>query len=108
MEEISSYIQTEDKEKRKRLAKIHFYIYTAILFAISVAIAAVVKDIEDVFSIVGSIAANAISFIFPSLFYFFLIRKKNKPRKKHFYVAGFVFMFFIPFGIFSVVTKIIY
>lgn len=108
VEEISSYLQTEDKEKRKKIAKIHFYVYTAILLAVAVAIAVVVDDIEDVFSIVGSIAVNAIAFIFPSLFYFFLVRKKDKPRKVHFYIAGFIWMFFIPLGIFSVITKIIY
>lgn len=90
------------------MAKIHFYIYTAFLFVIAVIIAVFVKDIEDVFSIVGSIAANALSFILPSMFYFFLVLKKNKSRKAHFYIAGFVFVFFIPFGIFSMMTKIIY
>lgn len=86
----------------------HFYIYTAVLFVIAVVIAIFVKNIEDVFSVVGSIAANALSFILPSMFYCFLIMKKNKTRKPHFYIAGFVFIYFIPFGIFSMMTKIVY
>lgn len=107
VEEISSYIVNENKEKRKKIAKIHFYVYTILLFLIIVGIAVAVDNIEDVFSVVGSIASNAISFIFPSMFYFFLVKKKNKTRKVHFYIAGVIFIFFIPFGIFSMVTKIV-
>jgi amino acid permease len=105
VEEISSYIQTEDKIKRKRKAKILFIIYTILLFAFAIAIAASVNDIEDVFNVVGAIASNAISFIFPPMFYLLLIRKKEKPRKIHYYISWVLFVFFIPFGIFSVITK---
>lgn len=97
----------ENKEKRKKIAKVHFYVYTLILFLIIVGIAIAVDNIEDVFSVVGSIASNAISFIFPSMFYFFLVKKKNKTRKFHFYLAGVIFIFFIPFGIFSMISKIV-
>lgn len=64
-----------------------------------------VEDIEDVFNVVGAIASNAISFIFPSMFYVFLILKKKKPKKVHYYISFALFVFFIPFGIFSVVSK---
>jgi len=80
-------------------------IYTLLLFAFAIAIAASVKDIEDVFNVVGAIASNAISFIFPPMFYALLIRKKDKPRKLHYFISWTLFVFFIPFGIFSVVTK---
>lgn len=69
------------------------------------AIAIAVDDIEDVFNIVGAIASNAISFIFPAMFYMLLVRKKNKPRKLQYYISVALFIFFIPFGIFSVVSK---
>lgn len=62
-------------------------------------------DIEDVFNVVGAIASNAIAFIFPSMFYMFLILKKKKPKKLHYYISVALFFFFIPFGIFSVISK---
>lgn len=62
-------------------------------------------DIEDVFNVVGAIASNAIAFIFPSMFYMFLILKKKKPKKLHYYISVGLFFFFIPFGIFSVISK---
>ena len=69
------------------------------------AIAIAVDDIEDVFNIVGAIASNAIAFIFPAMFYMLLVQKKNKPKKLHYYISVVLFAFFIPFGIFSVVSK---
>ena len=91
--------------KRKKRAKFLFVIYTIILFAFIITIAAAVDDIEDVFNIVGAIASNSINFIFPAMFYMLLIRKKNKPKKMQYYISVGLFCFFIPFGIFSVVSK---
>ncbi len=91
--------------KRKKQAKFLFVIYTVILFVFIIAIAAAVDDIEDIFNVVGAIASNAINFIFPAMFYMFLIRKKNKPKKIKYYISVGLFCFFIPFGIFSVVSK---
>jgi predicted neutral ceramidase superfamily lipid hydrolase len=54
---------------------------------------------------VGAIASNSIAFILPSMFYVLLIRKKGKQKKPQYYIAFVAFCFFIPFGIFSVVTK---
>jgi amino acid permease len=91
--------------KRKKQAKFLFVIYTIILFVFIIAIAAAVDDIEDIFNVVGAIAANAINFIFPAMFYMFLIRKKNKPKKMQYSISVGLFCFFIPFGILSVVSK---
>lgn len=90
------------------MAKIHFIIYTIVLFLIIVGIAFSVDDVEIVFNVVGAVASNAISFIFPSMFYFMLVVKKNKPKKPYFYLAAFLWIFFIPFGIFSVITKFLH
>lgn len=105
VEEISSYIQTTDRAQRKKKANIYFLIYTFVLYGIAVGIAIAVDDIEDVFNIVGAIASNAIAFIFPSLFYFMMVRRKNKPKRWHYYAALACFCFFVPFGIFAVVSK---
>ena len=90
---------------RKRKAQLLFYVYTAILYAVAIGIAIAVDDIEDVFNLVGAIASNAIAFIFPSLFYFTLVKRKNKEIRPQYYAAWVVFVFFIPFGIFAVVSK---
>jgi Mn2+/Fe2+ NRAMP family transporter len=68
-------------------------------------ISATVNDISNVFNIVGAISLNSIAFIFPPMFYIFLVKKKNKKRKLHYYVAWFLFCCFIPFGIFSVLIN---
>jgi hypothetical protein len=54
---------------------------------------------------VGAIASNAISFVFPPLFYFSLIIKKKKQRKTQFYISIAIFSFFLPFGVASVIIK---
>ena len=48
------------------------------LYIAAVAIAIAVDDIEDVFNLVGAVASNAIAFIFPSMFYVFLVNRKGK------------------------------
>jgi hypothetical protein len=68
-------------------------------------IAPTVDNIEDVFNVTGALAANATAFIIPPLFYVLLIHKKNKPRKIQYYLSAVMFLFFIPFGIFSVVNN---
>ena len=55
-----------------------FYLFTFILYAVAIGVAIAVDDIEDVFNIVGAVAANAISFIFPGIFYYLLVKRKNK------------------------------
>ena len=55
--------------------------YILILFGIIVLLAIAVPDIEEVFSFVGSTAANGLSFLLPSLFYLKLASKYGKLRK---------------------------
>ena len=80
-------------------------LYTFILYLVVITIAILVDDIEDIFNLVGAIAANALSFILPSLFYVMLVKKKSKKVRIQFYAAQMCFIFFIPFGIFAVVSK---
>ena len=67
--------------------------------------ALVIQDIEDVFNVAGAISANSITFILPTMFYIFLILKKKKEKKIQYYVAWGVFVFSIPFGVFSVAAN---
>jgi hypothetical protein len=41
------------------------------------------------------------------MFYILLIYKKKKVKKIHFYIAVCLFVFFIPFGVLSVLIKLI-
>ena len=77
------------------------------LYLIAIGVAMAVDDIEDVFNIVGAVAANAISFIFPSLFYITLVKRKKRPVTYRYYLSLAVFVFFIPFGIFAMISNII-
>ena len=76
-----------------------FYLFTFILYAVAIGVAIAVDDIEDVFNIVGAVASNAISFIFPGLFYFVMIKRKNKEKNVKYYLSIVLVCFFIPFGI---------
>jgi amino acid permease len=78
---------------------------TILIFIFIFIISIIVNDIQNVFNVIGAISSNLLGFIFPPMFYIFLIRKKNKPRKMHYHAAWILFILFIPFGIFSVVTK---
>ena len=81
--------------------------FTFILYAVAIGVSIAVDDIEDVFNIVGAVASNAISFIFPGLFYWMMIKRKNKEENIRYYLSIFIVCFFIPFGIFAVVSNII-
>lgn len=82
-------------------------IYTLILFSAAIGIAIGVGNIEDVFNLVGAIASNAIGSIFPCMYYYLLIKFKNKVKTYNYYIAMVLFYFFIPFGVFSVVSNYI-
>lgn len=66
-----------------------------------------VDDIDNVFDIVAAITANGINFVFPALFYFMLVRRKNKDKNWKYYAALAIFGFFIGFGVFTVVMEFI-
>ena len=78
-----------------------------ILFSIAIGIAIGVGDIEAVFNLVGAVASNAIGYIFPCMFYYLLVKYKNKKKTYSYYIARTLFYFFIPFGVFSVVSNYI-
>lgn len=96
-----------DKTSRKAQSKILFVVFTILVFAVIISIAASLNEVEDVFNICGAIAANGTCFIFPCMFYVMLIRKRNKPKKLKYWMALAGFIFFIPFGVFAVVSMFI-
>ena len=82
-----------------------FYLYTLFVFAVIIGIAISVDDIEIVFNFIGAIASNAIGAILPCMFYYLLVKYKGKKITYRYHLAKVLFYFFIPFGIFSVITK---
>ncbi len=105
--QISSYIENGSRQEKKKKAKVYFYLYTLFLFFVVIGIAISVDDIEAVFNLVGAVASNAIGYIFPCMFYYLLVKYKNKTKTYNYYIARTLFYFFIPFGVFSVVAKYI-
>lgn len=103
--EISSYIENGTKEEKRKKAKILFYLYSLLVFGVIIGIAISVDDIEVVFNFVGAIASNAIGAIFPCMFYYLLVKYKRKKITLSYHIAKVLFYFFIPFGIFAVITK---
>lgn len=82
-----------------------FIIYTIALYLISIVIAVAVDDIGAVFNVLGSFPSNWIVFIFPNLFYVKLVQLKKKPKTKKYYISWFLILFFLPFGVFAVITN---
>lgn len=107
LEEISSFLPENPKEKKRQQAQIYFLIYTFTLYLIAVGVAIAVTDIEDVFNIVGAIASNSIAFIFPPIFYIFQVDRKSKDRTITYYVSWVIMCFFIPLGIFAIVSNLL-
>ena len=93
------------KEQKRAKAKVLFYIYSLLVFAVIIGIAISVDDIEIVFNFVGAIASNAIGAIFPCMFYYLLVKYKKKQITYSYHIAKVMFYFFIPFGMFSVIAK---
>ena len=81
-----------------------FYIYTLSLYSVCVIITIAVTSLAAIFNIVGAIASSLISFIVPYMFYFFLIKRKKKPRNIHYFLSLAGIIVFIPLGILSVVS----
>ncbi len=75
-----------------------------VLYAITVLITIVVTSLAAVFNIVGAIASSAISFIVPYMFYYYLIKRKNKPKTLNYFLSLAGIIIFIPLGILSVVS----
>ena len=78
--------------------------YVLILYALFVAAAVFANGIGSILGIVGAIAANAISYIFPALFYIKLTQRKTQKWWK---IAWFMLVFGIICGIISVSFSII-
>ena len=94
-------------EERRKKDAIEYYIFTAVLHIIITILAIVFQDIEDVFNVIGAISASAINFWFPSIFYFQSVKKKRKEKKSTYYMSWALLWFFVPFGIFAVVSNYI-
>lgn len=72
---------------------------------ISVLIAILVDDIEDVFSLVGAVASNAIGFVFPAVFYICLINRKDKAKNFRYYISYGIILLYIPMAYFAIVSN---
>ena len=70
-------------------------------------IAIAVTDIEDVFNIVGAVASNSIAFVFPTLFYIFQVKRKSKNKTIIYYISWVILCFFIPLGVYAIVSNLL-
>jgi len=107
VEEISEYIIDDSKARKKRKARIIFYLLTLALFATIVVLAVTIGRLGPIFNLVGAIASNSIGFILPTLFYMMLIWRKKRERRVHFRASLILFCTAVPFGIFAVITEFI-
>ena len=78
--------------------------YVIALYILIILAAVFATGIGSILGIVGAIAANAISYIFPSMFYIALTRRK---RQKWWYVAWFMLVFGIVCGVISFTLSIV-
>lgn len=62
----------------KELQPRYTYLVTLIIFSINVLVAICVSDMGVVFSFIGSISGNSLSFIFPSAIYLKIISDRKK------------------------------
>lgn len=69
--------------------------------------ALLVDSVQDVFSIVGAIASNSKAILFPCLFYFAQIIKKDKQRKIKFYFSVGIFIVFACLGLNGIISNFI-
>lgn len=107
VDEISDYIIDTNKERKKRKAKILFFLVTGILFVTIVTLAVTVGRLGPIFNLVGAIASNSIGFIFPTLFYIILIIQKKRKKTISFYFSLLLLCTSVPFAIFAVITEFI-
>jgi Mn2+/Fe2+ NRAMP family transporter len=78
--------------------------YTLALYGVCVIITILVTSLAAIFNFVGAIASSSISFIVPYMFYFFLIKPKNKPKNIHYFLSLAGIIIFVPLGILSIVS----
>ena len=78
--------------------------YVLILYVLVVLSAMYATGIGSILNIVGAVAANAISYVFPSLFYVMLTKNKHQ---KWWYISWFMLIFGIICGGISLVMEII-
>ena len=67
---MSSYVFRNQKQTKKKKARLYFFVYTAILYLIAVGLAIGVDSLEAVFNIIGAISSNSIGILLPCFFYF--------------------------------------
>lgn len=74
---------------KKPISPFFFYSFSIFLYAIIVVLAIFISDIGPVFSLIGAICANGISFVLPAAFY--MVLRKKKRRVYNLAVALFIF-----------------
>lgn len=104
VDEISDYLVDTNRDRKKKKAKIIFYLVTALLFITIVTLAVTIGRLGPIFNLVGAIASNSIGFIFPTLFYIILIVQKKRKKRVQFYFSLLLLCTSVPFAIFAVIT----
>ena len=84
------------------ISQTNYYVFSFLLYALIVILAIFISDIGPVFSLIGAICANGISFVLPAAFYMVLRKKK----KKIYNLAIGLFIFGICSGIVCLVGEV--
>ena len=96
-------ILSKRKNKTKR-ARIHFIVFTTILYLIIVGVALGIDNLLAVFNILGAVSSNSIGILLPCFFYFRLIQIHKCPKSWKYYLAIITFSIMIPYALFSIIA----
>ena len=75
-----------------------------IIYFIIILLAYLLDDIEVILNFLGAICENALSVVFPCLFYFVLVDRNNKTRKFYYYLSITMLVIIIPFSIWTIIA----
>lgn len=108
LEEISEYLEDRDRVARRRRARVHFVLYTILIYLVVVGVTVGVEDIKPVFNVVGAICSTSIAVLLPCFFYFKLVALKEQPSSWRFYLSKVLFWVMSPYAIFSILALYIH
>ncbi len=79
-----------------------YYLLVTLLYVITVAVAVFVGDLGPIFNVLGAVAANALSFLLPCIYYLRLTRKRNTI---HVYASWLIIIVAGSLGILCIVSE---
>ena len=104
IDDVSSFVESTEKTARRRKAKVAYVVQTLVLYLCLLTVGYLVDSLEEVLNLVGAVGCASISIILPAYYYIRLVGLRGKAKTYKYYVAWGMFLFMIPFTIFSVVA----